>query len=87
MWIDGEQLTDEQVLTRLTAARRMARDGTGRRVRQTVGASLAEIGRAVGVSAASVCQWERGRFVPSGERAVRYWMVIRSLAATIESQQ
>jgi DNA-binding transcriptional regulator YiaG len=87
MDIDGEHLDDGQVLIRLTAARQVARDGTGRRVRLAVGASLSEIGRACGVSKSSVCQWERGRREPTGEHAVRYWTVIAALAATMEMQQ
>jgi DNA-binding XRE family transcriptional regulator len=83
MEIDGEHLADDLVLTRLTAARRIARDGTGRNVRKASGASLAEIGRAVGVSKASICKWERGQLSPSGEHAVRYWLVITTLATTL----
>jgi DNA-binding transcriptional regulator YiaG len=85
MDIDGEHFNDGQVLLRLTAARGVARDGEGRRVRQAVGASLAEIGRAIGVSKASVCKWELGQRAPGGEHAVRYLEVIRALAATLES--
>jgi DNA-binding transcriptional regulator YiaG len=87
MNIDGEVLSEGQVLTRLTAARRVARDGTGRRVRLAVGASLSEIGRACGVSKGSVCKWEHGQREPAGEHGVRYWAIISALAATLGEAQ
>jgi DNA-binding transcriptional regulator YiaG len=81
MDIDGEHLADDLALEGLTAARRIARDGSGRAVRQASGASLAEIGRAVGVSKATVCKWERGQLTPSGARGVKYLLIIKALAA------
>jgi DNA-binding XRE family transcriptional regulator len=84
MNVDGEELNDGQVLVRLTAARRIARDGTGRMVRETIGASQAEIGRAVGVSKATISKWERGQREPTGEHAIRYWTIITTLALTDE---
>jgi DNA-binding transcriptional regulator YiaG len=83
MNFDGEEVDDGRLLITITAARRIARDGTGRLVRKEAGASLAEVGRAVGVSKASICKWELGQREPTGMNAVMYLKVIRSLAPAL----
>ncbi|HEY5092740.1 MAG TPA: hypothetical protein VII60_05690 [Acidimicrobiales bacterium] len=82
MNIGGEEIDEAQVLIMVNSGRRIARDGTGRQVREESGASQSEIGRAVGVSKASVCKWELRQREPVGAHAVMYWIVIQSLVAT-----
>jgi transcriptional regulator with XRE-family HTH domain len=50
-------------------ARRLARDGNARRIREASGLSASEVARALGVSPGTVCRWERGLRVPRGEVA------------------
>jgi transcriptional regulator with XRE-family HTH domain len=53
-------------------------------VRITAGASLAEVGRATGVTKGTVSKWERGLAVPRGEPAILYGAVLITLAAISE---
>jgi transcriptional regulator with XRE-family HTH domain len=63
----------------LSRLRRLAADGTARRVREAHLLSLTDVGNAVGVSKASVSKWERGLQVPRGDPARRYAKLIAAL--------
>lgn len=51
------------------------------KIRRDAKLSQAAIGRAVGVSRVTVCKWEAGTRLPSGEHAVRLAQVLRDLEA------
>ena len=72
-------------LEALTSVRLAASDGSARLVRIMAGASLAEIGRAIGSTKGTVSKWERGLAVPRGEAAVRYGAVLATLAGITEN--
>jgi DNA-binding transcriptional regulator YiaG len=62
-----------------------AQNGEGRRIRQESGATQAELGEAIGVSAATVHLWETGQRVPR-EMAEPYWNALESLRREVERQ-
>ena len=75
---------EQQVgIVALGLVRRAAADGTTRRVRTAAGVTLAEVGRAAGVEAQTVCRWESGRRSPRGHAAERYAAVIIALIASV----
>ncbi len=47
--------------------------------RVRVGLSQSDVARLVGTTAQSVCRWEAGDAVPSGELAVRYWLLLSAI--------
>lgn len=63
-------------------ARRVIRDtpAVARDLRRQSALSLAEVGRALGVSHAAVHRWETGRRIPRGDLAVRYLDLLRRAA-------
>lgn len=65
----------------LAEARLRASSGELGAIRQRVKLSQGAIGRAVGVSRATVCRWESGERAPSGEAAVRLAKLLRDLEA------
>ena len=62
----------------LTYMRDAVSTGAARQLRIDAGLTLAEIGRAVGVTPSCVHYWERGR-VPRGKAAVRYARLLLDL--------
>jgi transcriptional regulator with XRE-family HTH domain len=66
-------------LTLLADARKAARSGRGRRLRQEAGFSQAEIGAFCGVTATAISLWENDKRTPRGEAARRYAHVIQAL--------
>lgn len=62
----------EVPLASIAAIRQMVSDGTVRGVRVAAGLTQADIARKVGVRPSAISQWESGRRIPSGERALRY---------------
>ena len=67
-------------MTVLVEARRIARSGQARTLREKAGLSLAEVARGVGVTPTAVWRWEKGLARPSGEPAVAYGRLLVSLA-------
>lgn len=61
-------------------ARRWAKDGTARRLRETAMLTQAEVAEIVGVTPAAVAAWEAGHRTPSGTPARRYGELLRRLA-------
>jgi transcriptional regulator with XRE-family HTH domain len=53
----------------------------GRELREAAGLSLAEVGAAIGTSAASIQRWELGQRTPHGELAARYGALLEALAS------
>jgi transcriptional regulator with XRE-family HTH domain len=65
--------------TDLALARRLASDGTARRLRLEARLSLRDVASAVRVNVATVSRWERGQRVPHGDAALRYSQVLVDL--------
>ncbi len=72
--------TPAETLSHMTSVRRAADDGTARKVRLAAGASLAEVGRASGVSKGTISKWERGLTTPRCAAALRWGQVLELLA-------
>jgi transcriptional regulator with XRE-family HTH domain len=65
----------------LAELRRLVSSGAARGVREAARLSLSEIAGAIGVSAASVSMWERGKTRPTGAQALRYHRLLLDLDA------
>jgi transcriptional regulator with XRE-family HTH domain len=63
----------------VTWARRAAKSGVARLIRESAGMSITELADELGVTPGAVSLWERGRRVPRGEVAERYAQVLRGL--------
>ena len=63
----------------VTWARRLARNGVARLIREGAGLSTVELAQELGVTPGAVSMWERGRRVPRGDVAERYARVLREL--------
>lgn len=66
-------------LREVVAARQLARSGAARVLRESRGLSLADLAKAVGVSAVTVLRWERGENSPRSEHASRYGRILEEL--------
>lgn len=62
-------------------ARKMARSGRGRDLREAASLSLTEVALTLGVTPAALSRWERNERIPRTEAAVRYAAVLRGLLA------
>ncbi|MHB1988906.1 MAG: helix-turn-helix domain-containing protein [Acidimicrobiales bacterium] len=69
----------------LAVARRLASDGTARRLRLAAGLSLYDVARDLGVRAGTVSRWETAKRVPRGEAAVRYSVLLGELFEVVEA--
>lgn len=69
----SEQLLD------LVSARALAKSGEARHIRTAAGLSLADVGGAISVSAATIQRWENGLRKPYGEAALRYGALLAAL--------
>lgn len=66
--------------TELATVRRMARDGTARRLRRDAGLSIRDIAVDVGATLATISRWETGQRVPRRGLAVeRYAALLQDL--------
>jgi transcriptional regulator with XRE-family HTH domain len=63
----------------LVIVRGLARTGAAREIRTGAGLSLADVGGAIGVAAATVQRWENGLRRPYGEAALRYGALLGAL--------
>jgi transcriptional regulator with XRE-family HTH domain len=61
-------------------ARRLAKTGTARMIRESAGFSASEIARELGVAPSTVCRWERGERLPRGQVGERWAAVLRRLS-------
>lgn len=71
--------TTEVDLGLIATARRLAADGTARRIRETARLSEAEIGHVIGVAPSTISRWETGRRVPRGPAALRWAEILATL--------
>ena len=65
--------------TELAAVRRVASDGSARRIRRAAGLSLAEVANELGVTIGTVSKWETGARSPRRAAALKYAEVLRQL--------
>jgi transcriptional regulator with XRE-family HTH domain len=73
-------MTEDSLLA-LAAARRYGKNGNGRAIRKRARLSQREVGIAVGVSHASISNWESGAAAPHGEPGERWARLLDSLLA------
>lgn len=71
-------MTAEELVL-LGIARRRARDGSGRRIREASELSLRLIAQNVGISEATLSRWETGDRRPSRDAAVRWVRLLDQL--------
>jgi DNA-binding XRE family transcriptional regulator len=64
----------------LSAVRHLAENGGARKLRILGRLTQAEIGDTVGVSAVTVCTWERGIRRPTGQPAIAYGRLLAAIA-------
>jgi len=76
---------NEQLLD-LIGVRQLAKSGAARGIRTAAGLSLADVGGAIGVAAATVQRWENGLRRPYGEAALRYGALLEALAKVHASE-
>jgi transcriptional regulator with XRE-family HTH domain len=55
-------------------------EGSAKTLRELNGLSLAEVGRAIDTSAATIWRWERGDRIPRGDLALRYGALLAELS-------
>jgi DNA-binding transcriptional regulator YiaG len=65
----------------LAWARRALESGEARDIRERAPASQSELGRVVGVAAATISRWEGSKRTPRGSAGVRYAHLLKRLAA------
>jgi DNA-binding transcriptional regulator YiaG len=63
----------------LAAVRRMARDGTARRIREDASVSRSELARDLRVHESTVQKWEAGQRSPRGRVALQYGRLLKEL--------
>lgn len=73
-------MTNEGLLS-LVAARRYARTGTGKAIRERAGLSMSAVGRAAGVSGQTIKNWEAGINRPTGVSGALWAQCLDALAA------
>jgi DNA-binding transcriptional regulator YiaG len=66
-------------LQAISLARAAIRDGQLRELRERLGLSQRELGRALGVDESAVSRWESGERVPRAAQAVRLHGLMRAL--------
>ena len=79
----SESVLDQDLLL-VTRMRDMVRGGLVEDVRVSAGLSQAEVAHAVGVTAAAVGHWEKGRSMPRGQAALRYARLLLDLERTVQ---
>lgn len=65
----------------LAEIRRLVASGEARRIREAAHIRGAELARHIKASQSAVSRWESGERLPTGEMAVRYLRVLRTLRA------
>ncbi len=68
-----------QTALQVAAIRRMVRDGEVRRIREMAQLTQREVARAVGVTCATVADWEKGRHFPNGRTAIEYARLLSAI--------
>ena len=67
-------------IEQIAYARRLAKNGGARAIRQGAGLSLRDIARELDVYPMTVLRWERGERVPRAEAAERYARLLKRLS-------
>jgi transcriptional regulator with XRE-family HTH domain len=62
----------EEDFRRIADAREHAATGSGRRIREAAGYTIAEVAALVGISVASLSRWEKGEQRPRTKAAIRW---------------
>lgn len=76
-----------QDLLLLAAARQYAATGSGKRIRQAAGLSMAEVAEAVGVAEPTIWRWEEGKARPRGSAsAIRWADLLQQLKAATKTK-
>ena len=65
---------------RVAKVRRQCATGEAREIRIKTGASLAEVGAAIGTGKSTIFRWENGQRTPTGDRAIAYSELLDALA-------
>jgi DNA-binding XRE family transcriptional regulator len=81
--MNRDDLDTLEDLKRLSAARRWAKNGTARRVRELCELTQAEIAEVVGVDPSTVALWETGQRTPSGDAAKAYARTLVELGVNL----
>ncbi len=74
----------DSTIASLVLARRLARTGEGRRLREEVGLGAREVADEVGIDVATLYRWEPGQTRPGAGAATRWVEVLRDAAAAVE---
>jgi len=77
-----EDLKALEDLKSLSAARRWAKNGTARKIRDLAELTQAEIAEACNVDPSTVALWEKGERTPTGEPAKTYARVLVGLGSS-----
>ena len=81
--MDRTELDALEGLKYLSAARRWAKNGTARRVRELAEVTQAEIAEVVGVEPSAVAHWEAGQRTPGGDAAKTYARTLVALGVAL----
>jgi len=81
--MDKAELDALEDLKYVSAARRWAKNGTARRVRELSEVTQAEIAEVIGVDASAVAHWETGRRTPTGDAVKAYARTLVALGANL----
>lgn len=77
---DKPMTTKAKAILSLVAARRHAKDGSGRAIRLKANLSMNEICAAIGVTVGALSRWETNKTVPRGNPAVLWADLLAELA-------
>ena len=69
-------------ITKLVLARRLARTGEGKRLRERAELTIKEIAQAVGVDTGTIVRWETGRTSPRAPAALRWVDALHAVTDT-----
>ncbi|GAA2347207.1 helix-turn-helix transcriptional regulator [Dactylosporangium salmoneum] len=69
----------KEALLGVAAARRYAKDGTGREIRKRARLSMREVAATIGVSSPTLSNWEIGLTAPHGGPAVKWAELLGAL--------
>ena len=81
--MDRTDVSTIEDLKSLSAARRWAKNGTARKVRELSELTQGEIAEACGVDQSTVALWETGRRTPAGDAARMYARVLIGLGVNL----
>jgi DNA-binding transcriptional regulator YiaG len=74
----------DTTITKLVTARRLARTGEGRQLRERSDLTIKELAQAVGVDTATLVRWEEGRTRPRAPAALRWVDALAAVTASAD---